>query len=114
MPTGRGNPRFCLELLQTENKPAVTAALLKCVSKVKSEVERSGRKFHLREHYSSVGRCIAEHMNIVSPDGTVNKGVLQQRVQSTPGISDEDRAFYLELVPTCETWDSCLTKHCKL
>ncbi|KAF0302614.1 hypothetical protein FJT64_025295 [Amphibalanus amphitrite] len=111
---GQGSPTFCLELLKSENKAQTTAALLKCVNQVKSEVQRSGRQFQLKQHYGDVGRCIAQDIGLVRPDGFVNKSALEQRVRTTRGIGEEDRAYYLTLVPTCDTWDGCLTKHCKL
>ena len=108
---GQKNPTFCLELLRSQNKAQTTAALLGCVNKVKTSV---GRSFQLRQHYGRVGRCIAEDVGLVAPDGSVNKPALEQRVRNSHSVTEEERAYYLSLVPTCHTWDGCLTKHCKL
>ena len=114
--TGRRiTPRFCLELLRSEDRAATTRALLSCVDRVKSEVGRQGREFKLQQNIGRVGRCIAVDVGLVDGQtGAVRKDQLRQRLVRNRNISERDRQFFLNELPTCDTFDTCFTKHCNL
>ncbi|XP_037075093.1 uncharacterized protein LOC119096351 [Pollicipes pollicipes] len=106
--------QFCLELLRSDEPHKTSEALLACVREVKA-AQRDGRKFELSSAvYDSIGQCIAKRIGVLDGFGRVNKEELARRIRASKEITEQQRQFYLSVVPNCDGWNSCLKKHCRL
>ena len=72
---------------------------------------------NLAQHYPEIARCIAVKAGLIVNDasGEISNDELTQRINATDQDSvgsEEEREYFLKLVPKCVYWERCMREYC--
>ena len=61
--------------------------------------------------YNAVSRCVAEAFDLIDSDGDVDKGRMEDLIDSSD-FSEKEKKYYRNIVKNLSTWEGGLEKYC--